>query len=76
MNALMSHIDFKNGSEPLPQHWEGLAELDRALASDRMTAYRVRKAWADPAGRWLTISVGSLLTAFAAFVVYWDLIRG
>ena len=37
MNAIMTDFDFKNGSEPVPQKWEGLAELDRALAERRAT---------------------------------------
>ena len=35
MNAIMTDFDFKNGSEPVPQKWEGLAEFDRALAEIR-----------------------------------------
>ena len=57
MNAIMTDFDFKNGSEPVPQKWEGLAELDRVLAEDRLTEYRVRKAWADPWSRRITIAV-------------------
>ena len=57
MNAIMTDFDFKHGSEPVPQRWEGLAELDSALAENRLTEYRWKKAWADPWNRRLMIGV-------------------
>ncbi|MBS0482834.1 MAG: hypothetical protein JSR96_11955 [Proteobacteria bacterium] len=76
MNAIMTDFDFKNGSEPVPQKWEGLAELDRALAENRLTEYRVKKAWADPWARALGIAVICLFVAFGIFVVINDLVIG
>lgn len=55
--------------------WEGLAELDRALAENRLTEYRIKKAWADPVVRASGLLVGGLFTAYIAFVVYWDVFR-
>lgn len=68
MNAIMTDFDFKNGSEPVPQKWEGLAELDRALAENRITEYRIKKAWADPISRRLTIGVLILIVGVFAFL--------
>ena len=65
MNALMTDFDFKHGSEPVPQRWEGLSELDRALAEKRLTVYRWKKAWADPWSRRSTIAV--ILATIAVF---------
>ncbi len=39
------------------RNWEGLAELDRALAENRLTEYRIKKAWADPIERLLIIAI-------------------
>jgi hypothetical protein len=66
MNAIMTDFDFKNGSEPVPQKWEGLAELDRALVDNRLTEYRLKKAWADPLSRRITIGV--LIAIVSVFV--------
>lgn len=68
MNAIMTDFDFKHGSEPVPQKWEGLAELNRALAEDRLTEYRVRKAWADPWSRRITIGVMAVIAFVFAFL--------
>ena len=76
MNASMTDFDFKHGSESVPQKWEGLAELDRALAENRVTEYRWKKAWADPINRIVMIVVFLLLAAFVAFAVISDLIIG
>lgn len=74
MNAIMTDFDFKHGSEPVPQRWEGLAELDRALAENRLTEYRWKKAWADPINRIVMLVVFVILAAFVAYVVIDDLI--
>lgn len=76
MNALMTNFDLHHEAKPSPQKWEGLAELDRALAEGRLTAYRWKKAWADPGARALGYVVGALFVMFVAFVIYWDAFRG
>ena len=68
MNAIMTDFDFKHGSEPVPQKWEGLAELDRALAENRVTEYRWKKAWADPWSRRITIGVLTVIASVFAFL--------
>lgn len=57
--------------------WDGLRELDRAIAEDRLTAYRWKKAWADPLSRAMILIVLLLLAVFAVYVVIDELvIRG
>ncbi|MBS3929425.1 MAG: hypothetical protein KGZ65_15115 [Sphingomonadales bacterium] len=68
MNAIMTDFDFKRGSEPVPEKWEGFAELDRALAENRLTEYRIRKAWADPLNRRITIGVLTVIACVFAFL--------
>lgn len=54
--------------------WQGLRELDRAISENRLTAYSWKKAWADPWGRVKIVTVLTLLSAFIAFVVVYDLV--
>jgi hypothetical protein len=54
---------------PSKGDWSGFAEIDRAIAENRLTEYRLKKAWADPWSRRLTIAVLLLLTAFVVYVV-------
>jgi len=68
MNAIMTDFDFKYGIEPVPQKWEGLAELDRAMAENRLTEYRVKKPWADPWNRRITSGVLMLIARVFAFL--------
>ncbi|WP_225008021.1 hypothetical protein [Novosphingobium percolationis] len=74
MNALMSDFEIKHDARPLSPRWEGLAELDRALAEDRLTAYRWKKAWADPINRLVIIAVCLILLAYVGFVIVNDLL--
>jgi|CXWL01.1.fsa_nt_gi hypothetical protein len=53
----------------------GFAEIDRAIAEDRLIEYRWKKAWADPWGRRLAVFVVSLFAVFAAFVIYQDVLK-
>lgn len=54
--------------------WQGLRELDRAISENRLTEYSWKKTWADPWGRVKIVTVLTLLSAFIAFVVVYDLI--
>ncbi len=55
-------------------NWEGFREVDRAIAENRLTSYTWKKTWADPWGRLKLITVFLGLGAFAAFVVFYDII--
>ena len=57
-----------------PHDWEGLREIDRAIAENRLTAYTWKKAWADPWQRIKLIVVAAGFLAFAIFVVVYDLV--
>lgn len=74
MNAIMSDLDFQRGSEPIQERWQGLSELDRALAENRVTAYRWKKAWADPISRIGLCFVIAIFIAYIAFVIWSDLL--
>lgn len=56
--------------------WAGLREIDRAIAQDQLTAYRWKKAWADPINRIVMIVVVALLAAFVGYVLLSDLVIG
>lgn len=59
MNALMSNFDFPPADQR-PHRWDGFSEIDQAIRENRLTEYRIRKSWADPLARKLTI-VGTLV---------------
>lgn len=57
MNALMSNFDLDSADIHRPSKLEGLSEIDRAIHENRLMEYRIKKSWADPWGRKLTITV-------------------
>jgi hypothetical protein len=72
----MTNFDIESSKTDGTPKWEGLSEIDQAIRDNRLTEYRVKKAWADPWSRALSIACIGILALFAAFVVYWDLLRG
>lgn len=76
MNAIMTKFDFEDDTANGTRKWDGLSEIDQAIRDNRLTEYRIKKAWADPLSRALTIACLAILALFAAFVIYWDLLRG
>jgi hypothetical protein len=46
---------------PRKRDWSGFGEIDRAIAEDRLTEYRWKKAWADPWNRRAAIAVVFIL---------------
>ncbi|MHA6333910.1 hypothetical protein ACXYL9_09515 [Qipengyuania sp. CAU 1752] len=56
------------------QDWEGLREVDRAIAENRLTSYTWKKTWADPWGRLKLIAIFAALAAFVVFVIVHDVI--
>ena len=71
----MTELHDPHHSAQPNQDWSGLRELDNALAENRLTEYRIKKAWADPLVRVLGLGVGALFAAYFCFVIYWDFIR-
>ena len=68
MNAIMSNFDIDSGNRPASRNWEGLCELDQALLENRLIEYRIKKSWADPWGRKLTIIGLIVIGAVFAFL--------
>lgn len=54
----------------------GFSEIDQAIRDNRLMEYRIKKSWADPWGRKLTIAILLILAIFASFVLYWDVLKG
>lgn len=52
--------------------WEGFREVDRAIAENRLTEYRWKKAWADPWERKGLILAGIVGLMFVLYVVVYD----
>lgn len=75
MNAIMTKFDIDTAEHRTP-NWEGLSEIDQAIRDNRVMEYRIKKSWADPWGRKLTIAVFLVLAIFASFILYWDVLKG
>ena len=69
MNAIMTDFDRHRTGQPLPENWEGFSEIDRAIRENRLTEYRVKKAWADPWNRRLTTVAVIVILAVFLFLV-------
>lgn len=76
MYAIMTKFDLDSADPHPSQRWEGLSEIDQAIRDNRLMEYRIKKSWADPWSRALSIAVLVVLVLFAGFVIYWDLLRG
>lgn len=76
MNAIMTNFDLENAEVREAPKWEGLSEIDQAIRDNRLLEYRIKKSWADPWGRKLTIAVFLIVSIFAGFVLYWDVLKG
>jgi hypothetical protein len=57
MSAIMTNFDNESSKARETRKWDGLSEIDQALSENRLTEYRIKKAWADPWSRRLTIGV-------------------
>lgn len=68
MNAIMNDFNRIRPREPQPDRWEGFAELDQAIRENRVMEYRVKKSWADPWGRKLTIAVATVIILGFSFL--------
>ena len=76
MNAIMTHSDFEPSDPQRSQRWEGLSEIDQAIRENRLMEYRIRKSWADPWGRKLTVAVLTVILVGFAYLAgasfgYW-----
>lgn len=76
MNAIMTNFDIESAQTRGSPKWEGLTEIDQAIRGNRLMEYRIKKSWADPWSRALTVAVLLLLAIFAGFALYWDALKG
>lgn len=76
MNAIMTNFDIESAQTRGSPKWEGLSEIDQAIRDNRLMEYRIKKSWADPWSRALTVAVLLLLAIFAGFALYWDALKG
>ena len=67
MNAIMTKFDIDTAEHRTPK-WEGLSEIDQAIRDNRVMEYRIKKSWADPWGRKLTITVLFVIAAGFAYL--------
>ena len=74
MNAIMTDFDRHRTGTPPPRSWEGFSEIDQAIHENRLSEYRLKKAWADPINRRVTLFVALVLLAFVVFVIVNDVI--
>lgn len=59
----MEFANRKNVEDCSSGKWEGLFEIDQAIRDNRFVEYRVKKSWADPWGRRLTIAALVVIAA-------------
>jgi len=48
------HSNLDGGDSASP--WSGFAEVSEAIRDNRLMEYRIKKSWADPWGRKLTVA--------------------
>lgn len=68
MSATMTNFDIDTSEAQGSRKWEGLSELDQAIRDNRLMEYRIKKSWADPWGRKLTIIGVIVIGAVFAFL--------
>lgn len=68
MNAIMTNFDLDSAETHGTRTWEGLSEIDQAIRENRLMEYRIKKSWADPWGRKLTIIGGAFILSVFAFL--------
>jgi len=70
MNALMSNFDLDSADiHRSSSKWEGLSEIDQAIRENRLMEYRIKKSWADPWGRKLTVFGVLVILAVFSFLI-------
>ena len=59
----MTNFDIEDAEARGTHKWEGLSEIDQAIRDNRLMEYRIKKSWADPWARSLTIAVLVVIAA-------------
>jgi hypothetical protein len=69
MNAMMTKLDIESSKTDGTPKWEGLSEIDQAIRDNRLTDYRIKKAWADPWSRRLTVGVTVVIAVGFSYLI-------
>jgi hypothetical protein len=69
MNAMMTKFDIEAEKAHETRKWDGLSEIDQAIRDNRRMEYRIKKAWADPWSRKLTIGVTVVIAVGFSYLV-------
>jgi len=69
MNAMMTKLDIESSKTDRTPKWEGLSEIDQAIRDNRLTEYRIKKAWADPWSRRLTVGVTVVIAVGFSYLI-------
>jgi len=64
----MTNFDLESADAHGNSRWEGLSEIDQAIRDNRLMEYRIKKSWADPWGRKLTITGVIVIGAVFGFL--------
>ncbi|WP_371809665.1 hypothetical protein [Croceicoccus sp. YJ47] len=62
-DAIMANLETESAQTPGSLKWEGLSEIDQAIRDNSLMEYRIKKSWADPWARSLTIAVLVVIAA-------------
>lgn len=69
MNAIMAKFDMESPKAHGTRDWDGLSEIDQAIRDNRLTEYRIKKAWSDPWSRRLTIGVSVVIAVGFSYLI-------
>jgi hypothetical protein len=69
MNAIMTNFDMESPKAHETRKWDGLSEIDQALTENRLMEYRIKKSWADPWSRRLTVGAILVITVGFSYLV-------
>jgi hypothetical protein len=65
----MTNFDLDRAEAHGTRKWEGLSEIDQAIRENRLMEYRIKKSWADPWGRKLTVFGVLVILAVFSFLI-------
>lgn len=68
LGAAMTDNQNQDAMRQPEKAFAGLSEIDQAIRDNRLMEYRIKKSWADPWGRKLTITVLLVIAAGFAYL--------
>jgi hypothetical protein len=69
MSAIMTNFDMESPKAHETRKWDGLCEIDQAIRDNRLMEYRIKKSWADPWSRRLTVGAILVITVGFSYLV-------